>query len=232
MQSILVNRSTLPTTLTTALLSTQLMPREVIQHRGVEYLSTQQLLVLILGSGSKKAPVKKLAQLVHQKLSLRQSQLSLTDLLTIRGMGLAKSCQILAALELVERLRPRDLPLISNKNEALAQLEMLKHCPQERLICLYLNARHQLVHHEVVAVGSLNQLVLQPCDIFRPIKSLPIMYLILAHSHPSGDPSPSSDDLVWTKRVVESCALLGLELVDHIVVARDQHYSFKEHGEI
>lgn len=209
-----------------------LLPREKIQRWGVEYLTTEELIRAILGSGSRLLPVSKLSRIISHKLTTQTKSLSLSDILTVPGMGLAKACQIIAALELVERLRPRDLAVITSIKDALDQVIELRDSTQERVMCLYLNARQQLVHKETVAIGGLNQLALLPRDIFRPLRHHPVLYLIVAHNHPSGEPAPSIDDLTWTHRMHQACQLMGIELLDHLIVAKTNQYSLRDHQDL
>ncbi len=205
----------------------KLLPREKIQTRGVEQLSTPELLSTILGSGSRDVPVSQLADQIHQQFTF-STKVELADLLKIKGLGIAKSCQILAILELVERLRPSGYPLMDSLLKVLTQLGEIRYAQQERLICLYLNTRMQLILKETLAIGSANQINIRPSDIFGLIKHHPIHFLILAHNHPSGNPSPSAEDLLFTQRIAKAGQLLGVELLDHIIVGKEAHYSCKE----
>lgn len=208
-----------------------LLPREKIQTHGIQTLSSEELLSVILGSGSKNVPVKSLAHRLIPKLH-RQKKIELADLLRVKGIGVAKACQILAMIEFVERLRPSGYPVIDSLERALLQLSELRHAQREQMVCLYLNARMQLVLKETLAIGNVNQVSLTPRDIFSVIKHHPVSYLLLAHNHPSGTPLPSEEDLQFTTMIREAGNLLGVELIDHVIVASYQHYSCKEHGHL
>ena len=205
------------------------MPREKIQSEGVELLSTHELLSVILGSGSKYIPVQMLAKKIEVKLS-EQHKLRLSDLIQIKGVGIAKACQVLAAIELVERLRPAGNPLIDTLDKVLTQLGDIRYEPREHIVCLYLNARLQLVLKETLSIGSMNQAHITPRDIFSAIKYHPVLYLVLAHNHPSGNPSPSDDDLTFTEQITDAADLLGIHVLDHVIVGHDRHFSCKEMG--
>lgn len=207
-------------------------PREKIEKWGVDALSTTELLMVILGSGSKQLPVHKLAQKIEKQFE-KYKEVSLSDLLEIKGIGLAKACQIVASLELVERLRPR-LPeeVLNSVDKVLNHLYELKISPREQIVCLYLNARLKLVHKEMISMGALNQALITPKEIFSIIKQLPITHIVLAHNHPTGDPTPSADDKEFTKRMNEAAQLLGITLLDHLIVAKQSHYSFKQSGQL
>jgi DNA repair protein RadC len=209
--------------------SISLRPREKITEGGIEGLTTAELLSVILGSGIKNVPVHVLAKRIFEKLTQRKS-IKLSDLTSIKGVGRAKGCQILAAIELVERFRPIGYPMIDCLDKVLMHVNEIRYANRETIICLYLNARMQLVLKETLSIGSVNQSVLQPRDIFSVIKYHPVSYLILAHNHPSGDPTPSGEDQRFTHVIQEAGHLLGLDLLDHVIVAKDQHTSCRELG--
>ena len=100
--------------------------------------------------------------------------------------------------------------------------------PQEYLIGLYLNARHELLDKQIIAVGTLNQAIIEPRDILYHALHLPSSYIILVHNHPSGDPTPSEEDKTITQRISTACNLLGIILVDHIIIASRGYSSFRE----
>ena len=203
-------------------------PRERLEQFGPEALSTTELFMILLGSGSKKTPVTKLAKKIDS-LFHSQPKVSLNDLTKIPGVGLAKACQIMASLELVERLYPREPDsTLDSLDKVLTHLDFLRHSEKETIVGLYLNTRMKLVHREILAIGSLNQSIITPRDIFRAIKTHPVMYLIIAHNHPSGDPSPSIDDKKFTETIQKAGEILGIELLDHVIIAKHQHFSFKQ----
>jgi|SRR5579859_7141456 len=207
-----------------------LRPREKIRELGVQRLTTQELLSVILGSGMKNIPVEILAKRITQKLQLEKS-LALNDLQKIKGIGLAKASQILAAIELVERLRPSnqpEFPILDSLKKVLNQLAELRYAQREQLLCLYLNARMQLVFKETLAMGSASRVLIGPSDIFAVIKQKPISFLVLAHNHPTGVLLPSQEDISFTHRIAQAGQLLGVELLDHIIIGKEEHYSLHE----
>ena len=216
-------------------LSLTLMPdsphlREQLQQHGVASLTTTELISLVLGTGTRQHPVQQLAAAVcHQ---LRSPGISLDHLRQIPGVGVAKACQLLAMIEFVERLRPVGFPVIDELDKVLQHLSEIRFLQREHIVCLYLNTRMQLLLKETVAVGSVNQSAVRPRDIFAAIKYHPVSYLILAHNHPSGNPQPSTEDLSFTQQLVAAAQLLGIEILDHVIVAAHQHYSLTEHGQL
>jgi len=202
-------------------------PREKLQKHGVSKLSTAELVAIVLGSGTTKHPIHELARDVAEKL--RDTQITLETLCVVPGIGFAKACQLLAMIEFVERVRPHGFPVIDQLKKVTDLVGELKTFQREYVVCLYLNTRLQLLLKETVAVGSVNQSVVTARDVFSVIKYHPVSYIILVHNHPSGDPSPSEEDKIFTKRISEAGQILGIEVLDHVIVAERGHYSFKEH---
>lgn len=202
------------------------LPREKLIQFGVEQLNTSELVALILGSGTTGIPIEKLSQTVADHL--RDPYVSFESLCKIRGIGVARACQLIAMLEFVERVRPRGFPVIDTLDAAISTVSELKTAQREHIVCLYLNTRLQLLLKETVAIGSVNQSVVTARDIFSVIKYHPVSFIIIAHNHPSGNPQPSPEDHAFTKTLSEAGKLLGVELLDHVIVAGKGHYSFKE----
>lgn len=204
-----------------------LLPREKISQYGIESLKTEELLRVILGSGSKKYSVHRISKEISEKIGSKKT-LQLEDLLAVKGVGFAKACQILAAIELVERIRPIGFPFLDSLQKVLIQLSELRYLPREQIVCLYLNSRLQLLVKETIAIGGLNQTAISARDIFAVIKYHPVSHLILAHNHPSGICTPSVEDITFTSIIQEAGHLLGVELLDHVIVGKEEHFSFRE----
>ncbi|MBI5151603.1 MAG: DNA repair protein RadC [Candidatus Pacebacteria bacterium] len=206
-------------------------PREKLVARGAQILSTHELLMVILGNGILGTPVEKVARsLEHLLYSTSRSELSLEKFLCIRGIGQTKAVQLLAIFELMDRFQRRNETVFTSPGVIASYLHDLQQSKREQLICLYLNARYQLVHREVVAVGSLNQTLIHPRDVFIPIAGLPVAAIVLAHNHPSGVPEPSEDDKIFTTRIKQAAELFGIEFSDHIILAKQGYVSMKERG--
>lgn len=205
-------------------------PREKLNQVGVSQLTTTELVALVLGSGSSVQPIAKLAEKVSERL--RESKVSLESLQQIPGIGFAKACQLLAMVEFVERVRPSGFPVIDELHKVLELVGELRSAQREHIVCLYLNTRLQLLIKETVAIGSVNQSAVTAKDIFSVIKYHPVSFLILIHNHPSGDPTPSAEDMNFTQRISEAGRILGIEVLDHVIVAERGHYSFKEHRKL
>jgi len=210
-------------------------PRERLVKFGEQALSAQELLQLILGRGVAGESVAVTAQkLLAQFGSLQKlAEASIEELSSIRGIGLAKAAQIKAAFEISRRLSTQ-VPSYKSKElndpEKVYRLikSKLRDYHKEHFYIIALNSRNYSIAE--VSVGSLNASVVHPREVFAEAIKNKAASVILAHNHPSGDPEPSEDDLLLTKKLVESGKILGIEVFDHIIVARDSFFSFKNEG--
>jgi len=205
-------------------------PREKLARLGLSNLTTVELLALILSSGTKRKNVLSLSKQILKKLPLKKlDTATLADLTKLKGIGPIKAAKILASLELGKRAH-QSLPLkkIQHPKDVLKELDYLKTSSREHLIAFYLNARHELIKTQIIAIGSLNQNLLEPRDVFATALILPCVFIILVHNHPSGDPAPSSNDKKFTKRLLKAADLLGITLVDHLIITQKDYFSFKE----
>ena len=210
-------------------------PRERLVKFGEQALSAQELLQLILGRGVAGESVAVTAQkLLAQFGSLQKlAEASIEELSSIRGIGLAKAAQIKAAFEISRRLSTQ-VPSYKSKElndpEKVYRLikSKLRDYHKEHFYIIALNSRNYSIAE--VSVGSLNASVVHPREVFAEAIRNKAASVIFAHNHPSGDPEPSEDDLEITKRLVESGKILGIEVLDHIIVAKDGFFSFKNKG--
>jgi len=206
-------------------------PRERLLELGPGAMSDVDLLALLFGTGSGGEGVMETASRVARAVNLRRlPQVPVEDLLAIRGMGPARAAQLLAAAELGRRLWPDGdaVPLIRGPENIYELMRDIRRAAREHFVGFYLNSRNQVLRREIVSIGSLNASLVHPREVFVPAIALSAASLILAHNHPSGDPAPSEEDLAITRRIQESGRLLGIELLDHVIVARDSYTSFKE----
>jgi len=207
-------------------------PREKLISRGIASLDTPEVLAVILGSGTRKTNVVNLSRKILKKIPLKKLiDTKLGDLTKIKGIGTIQGAKILAAIELGRRaFEQGDKKVILTPEAVLQQVEDIKNKNREYLIALYLNARHELISRETVAIGGLNASNIEPRDVFSKALALPCAFIILVHNHPSGDPTPSKDDKVLTKHLIKAGKLLGMRLVDHIIVSKRDYFSFREAG--
>ena len=218
----------------------EMRPRERLMEGSPQNLSTSELLAILLGTGTSEHGVTELADIVLIESGgleglLRQSMASFC---AIKGIGPSKACTLLAAIELGRRLALANVQRASRRvsdTESAAWLlrANLRTEEQESFHVLYLDARHQLIETKELFVGTVNGANVHPRDIFREAVRLNAVALIIGHNHPSGDLTPSGEDLLMTKRVREGAALLGLSFLDHIIIAGlndEAYFSFKDAG--
>ena len=211
-------------------------PREKMKALGAEALSNAELLAILLRTGSDRESALQLAvRLLSQSGGLRNLPgLSLEDMQEIRGVGPAKAAQLKAALEIGRRLAtmpPDHAESITSQQRAAALvMEALRYKEKEHFVILLLNTKNHLRSREKIYVGSLSASIVHPREIFKIPLRKSAASIILVHNHPSGDPSPSQEDLEVTRRLVEAGNLLGIAVRDHLVIGDGCYFSFKEKG--
>ena len=160
--------------------------------------------------------------------------LSMEDLMQIRGIGQVKAVQIKCIGELSKRIATREagklLDFHSPDTIAAYYMERMRHEEQEQMICTMLNTKNQFLGDEVISRGTVNSSLVSPRDLILAAFRHRAVYMILVHNHPSGNPEPSKDDLLFTKRVWEAGALVDIPLLDHIVIGDQQYFSFRQEG--
>jgi len=205
-------------------------PREKLIQYGPEKLSNSELLALLLRSGNKDINAIELAGEILKKFGAKKlPNLNFKDLNKISGLGPAKACEIIACFELGKRLlKDKKAQIYLTPKEIWEELRDLRNHKKEHFVIFYLDSRNQEIKREIISIGSLNANLVHPREVFEPAVRNLTAQIILAHNHPSGDPTPSEDDLEITKRLVEAGKILGIEVIDHIIVAKDNFFSFKE----
>jgi DNA repair protein RadC len=211
-------------------------PRERLVLRGEDALSDAELLAVVLGTGSAKEPVSVLAQrLIEQSgglAGLRRAGMSAIS--ELPGIGVTKACRLRAALELGVRLSAEPLrpsAAIQHSQDVAAALgPRLRDAAREHFFALALDAKNRPVAEILVAVGGLTACAISPADVFRLVLKEPAAAVIFVHNHPSGEPTPSADDVTVTERLRKAGSLLGINVLDHVILGRDTHFSFLDAG--
>ncbi len=211
-------------------------PRERLRDLGAAALSTAELLAIILRTGSARQSVLNLASSLlarHGGLG-GLARLSFADLVRERGVGEAKAAELQAAFQLALRLnalQPEERPYVRSPADVDALLggEMAL-LDQEHLRVLLLNTRNQVMAVSEVYKGNVSSSLVRVAEVVREAVRQNAPCLVLVHNHPSGDPSPSADDVVMTKQVVEAGNLLGIEVLDHVIIGDQRLVSLKERG--
>ena len=202
--------------------SKDLRPREKLQARGAEALSDYELLMAIIGSGVAGADVTKVARDVQKLLKEKSSELTLDDLLAIKGLGLAKATPIMAGYELWRRqFEVSERPIIDSPEKAVEQLADIRDKKQEYFVCLTLDGANRLIAKRIVTIGTLTASLVHPREVFADAITDRAASIIVAHNHPSGNLQPSQADRDVTDRLREAGELLGVTLLDHVIVTKD-----------
>lgn len=209
-------------------------PREKLVKKGVDNLKDEELLAILLGTGTKEKNVLELSKGFLKKYSKKKILgLEYDEIVKNKGINFAKACIILSAIEFTKRLLDigiETLPIIENKEDIVAQVSDLRDKKQEHFVVLYLNARKEMVFKKEVFIGVLNGSLVHPREIFsEALDSNHISAgIILVHNHPSGDSEPSEEDLSATRRIVEAGKLMGVFVWDHLIITKNKVFSFKE----
>lgn len=209
-------------------------PRERLVAQGVSNLRDEELIALILRTGRKGSNVLSLSSAILKKQSLVDwSRAELTDWLRIQGVDLAKAAALVAAFELSSRVDSRSRssrPLITTPSAAAIHFQNLRDKRKEYLSALYLNARHELIHQEVISIGTVDRSLIHPRELFAPAFAHCASALIIAHNHPSGSTEPSEEDLAVTRSLIQAARLLQLTLLDHLILTATNQLSLREWG--
>lgn len=211
-------------------------PRERLYHQGPAALKEEELVAIILRTGIKGAPVLDLARalLLHYGGLGGLARVSATELQGYKGLGMAKAVELQAALELGRRLaglHPEARPQVRSPSD-IANLLMpeMAYLEQEHLRVVLLNTKNQVLAAPEVYVGSLNTSVVRVAELFREAIRQNAAAIIVVHNHPSGDPTPSSEDVQVTHQIAEAGALLDIDVLDHLVIGHQRYVSLKERG--
>lgn len=207
-------------------------PREKLEKYGSGKLSSSELLAILLRTGTKGINVVELSKKIFNKFPKNSlSNASFEKLENTFGLGKTKACEILACFELGRRLL-KDKPhkLLLTPNDVHREMKDYRNHKQEHFVVFYLDSRNGEIASLVFSIGTLNASLVHPREVFEPAIAHNAAQIIIAHNHPSGDPEPSEDDIVMTKRLNEAGKILGIEIVDHVIVSHDEWTSFKEKG--
>lgn len=205
-------------------------PRERLATRGASALSDNQLLAIVLGTGAGDRDVMELASDAVRLIDQDWPNVSIDRLTSIRGIGSAKACTLLAAFEFARRrIRPEG-EAIRCANDVLPLVRHLADRKQETFIAVSLNGAHEVIASRIVTIGLLNSTQVHPREVFSDAIRDRACALIVAHNHPSGNVTPSEEDKAVTAQLKKAGELLGIRLLDHIVFSPQRHHSFQEKG--
>ncbi|EKB56416.1 RadC family protein [Facklamia hominis] len=209
-------------------------PRERLVQYGVKALSNQELLAILLRTGTREQSVMDLAGQFLACFSCLNDlkQASLEEFQSIKGIGRVKAIELKAAIELGSRVHISNLPRygIATSTQKVGQwlIQEMGDLQQEHLVSLCLNTKNEVIRKQTVFIGSLASSVAHPREIFKEAVKYPTARIILAHNHPSGNPDPSPADLYFTKRMIACGDMMGIELLDHIIIGNGIYHSIRE----
>lgn len=214
-------------------------PRERLFLYGAKNLSNEDLLMILLKTGTKKISVKDLAgELLIKSGGIRNlKNITYPQLIQIEGIGKVKATEILALVELSRRIE-ENVPLVDVLNCTSPEViiryfhHLFKEKKQEEFYVLYLDNKKNYLEKKRLFIGSINYSIAHPREIFKNAYLLSASFIICLHNHPSGDPTPSKEDIQITKNINEIGALHAIFLIDHIIIGRDCYYSFHENHHI
>lgn len=212
-------------------------PRERLARQGAGALSDAELLAILLGSGMRGKSVLQLSQelLIHMGSLEKLAESSLPELQSIQGLGPAKALQLTALFALARRLSQsshtnRQEPILCAAQAYALVREQLERETREMFVVLLQDIRRRLICTEIIAVGTLSQVIVHPREVFYPAIRHKAASLILAHNHPSGDPTASPQDRHLTTTLIETGSLLGIPVTDHLIIGHNGFVSLRESG--
>lgn len=211
-------------------------PRERMLAYGADALSHAELLAILIRTGTRSQSAVTLAtKLLNKSGGLRNLvDMSVNELTEIKGIGSAKALQLMAGIELGKRIARStlgELVVVRSPNHAaMYVMEELRYLKKEHFVCLFLNTKNGIIGKETLSIGTLNASLVHPREVFREAIRYNSASIICVHNHPSGDPTPSPEDISITKRLREAGSLIGIEILDHLIIGDGKFISLKEQG--
>lgn len=208
-------------------------PRERLLARGARALSDEELLAVVLRTGCAGRGVMEVARdLLGRYPGSALSTAPVRGMSVVKGVGPSRACALAAAFELGRRRAGTEAssPAIESPRSVWRQLGEVRARRKEHFIAFYLDACSRIMHEETVSIGTLTASLVHPREVFGPAVEKGAAGVIVAHNHPSGDPSPSGEDRETTRRLAQAGKILGITLLDHVIVTDTRFYSFRERG--
>ncbi|MBO8163821.1 MAG: DNA repair protein RadC [Brevibacillus sp.] len=211
-------------------------PRERLIRQGTAPLSDAELLAILLRTGHQRETCYQLAQRLLTAFGSLYgiSQASHQELMKIKGIGPVKAVELHAAFELGRRLaqsvRKEGAPVRMPCDVVELMMPEMRHLTQEHFVCLYLNTKNQIISKQTVFVGSLDASIVHPREVYREAVRRSSASVICLHNHPSGDPTPSREDIAVTRILRDAGELIGITLLDHVIIGDGCFVSLKEQG--
>lgn len=218
-------------------LSPEKRPRERLIKNGPSVLTDAELLAIVLNTGIRKKDYKEDVLELSNRILKEYGYLSIVNEKNVKKLmekleiPKVKACQIVACFELGRRFFDKDQEEICIR-EPVDVYKYLKNrmenLKKEQLVGIYLDSRNKLIYEEIISLGTLTTNLIHPREVFRPAIEKSAAAIILAHNHPSGDPTPSEDDIKITQQLIEASKLINIEILDHVIIGKDKYISFKD----
>ena len=205
-------------------------PREKLREKGPQALTDEELVTAILGMGTAGVDVRTIARRVAGLIREHKEKLAFDHLLEVPGIGLAKAAQILSAFEIARRHLLKETIKIVCAKDILPLVADIAGKQQEHFVCISLNGANEVIEKRVVTIGLLNKSPVHPREVFADVIADRAAAVIFVHNHPSGELQPSESDLNIHRQLTEAGKILGIQVLDHVIVTRKGHYSFRETG--
>ena len=214
-------------------------PMERLLNIGVESLSNEEILAIILKTGIKGSSSKDLGSIILSKLdSIRQlNDINYEFLKSIKGVGKSKACNLLAAIELGKRIN-REVDTIKDAKLTSADIvykyykDKIGNKKQEYFYAIYLDSNKKIISDKLLFIGTANYSLVHPREVFKEAYLSSATSIICIHNHPGGNPIPSKQDYDVTNNLMQASKILGIRLLDHIIICKENYYSFLENGDI
>lgn len=212
-------------------------PRERLINEGVEKLNNEELLAIILKTGTKDISVKQLANNILNKIDSISDlkDINFKTLKNIKGIKTAKACEVLASIELGKRINKKYSSINQVKITGSDSIynyykEIFIDVKQEHFYCVYLDTSNHIIKDKLLFVGTINQSLVHPREVFKEAYLLSASSIICVHNHPSGNVTPSNNDIILTKQLKDVGITLGIRVLDHIIIGMDKYFSFLDNG--
>lgn len=206
-------------------------PRERLLRHGPRALTDAELLAVLVRTGPPGQSVLELSRNLLQDGWHGLSRRSLDELMQVRGIGASKAAELVAVLEIGHRIRRHGVTEISGPEDVVALLSDMRDLDQEEFRVILLNTKGHVLHQDTLFKGGLDSVDVFPREVFRRAVARSAASVIVAHNHPSGDPTPSRQDRLLTTRLEQAGELLGIPVLDHVIIGQTRHMSLK-HGEL
>lgn len=202
--------------------------REKALEHGFSFLFDEELVMLILGSGTRQMPVELMAEKIMDVLYDYDAEEVVENLLQLKGVGLGKALAVAAALELGRRRSCHLRAPIKSPCDIVPFVKNYAVCDKEHFLLVTLNGGHEIIQIHVITVGTLNRTLIHPREVFSVAMKDNAAAIIVSHNHPSGNCQPSEEDIEVTETLRKVSVIMGIELLDHVIVSRETYFSFLE----